>query len=64
MQLTHLGHACLLIEVDGARILVDPGVFSHGFEELSDLDAIVITHQHTDHVDVERLPVLSPGVKG
>jgi L-ascorbate metabolism protein UlaG (beta-lactamase superfamily) len=58
MQLTHLGHACLLIETDGARILVDPGVFSRGFEELTDLDAIVITHQHTDHVDVERLPVL------
>ena len=58
MQLTHLGHACLLVETDGARILLDPGVFSHGFEELADLDAIVITHQHTDHVDVERLPVL------
>jgi L-ascorbate metabolism protein UlaG (beta-lactamase superfamily) len=58
MQLTHLGHACLLVETDGTRILFDPGVFSHGFEELTDLDAIVITHQHTDHVDVERLPVL------
>jgi L-ascorbate metabolism protein UlaG (beta-lactamase superfamily) len=58
MQLTHLGHACLLVELDGARILLDPGVFSHGFEELTDLDAVVITHQHTDHVDVERLPML------
>lgn len=58
MQLTHLGHACLLVETDGARVLIDPGVFSKGFEELSDLDAIVITHQHPDHVDVERLPVL------
>jgi L-ascorbate metabolism protein UlaG (beta-lactamase superfamily) len=58
MQLTHLGHACLLVESDGARILLDPGVFSHGFEELTGLDAIVITHQHADHVDVERLPVL------
>jgi L-ascorbate metabolism protein UlaG (beta-lactamase superfamily) len=58
MQLTHLGHACLLVETDGTRILFDPGVFSHGFEELPDLDAIVVTLQHTDHVDVERLPVL------
>lgn len=58
MQLTHLGHACLLVEIDGARVLIDPGVFSHGFEELTGLDAVVITHQHTDHVDVERLPVL------
>ena len=33
-------------------------IFFHGFEELTGLDAVVITHQHSDHVDVERLPVL------
>lgn len=58
MRLTHLGHACLLVEIDGARLLLDPGGFSHGFEELTDLDAVVITHQHADHVDVQRLPAL------
>lgn len=58
MRLTHLGHACLLVEIDGARLLLDPGSFSHGFEELTDLDAVIITHQHADHVDVQRLPLL------
>ncbi|MBC7638546.1 MAG: MBL fold metallo-hydrolase, partial [Rhodoferax sp.] len=58
MRLTHLGHSCLLVEVDGARLLLDPGSFSHGFEELTDLDAVIITHQHADHVDVQRLPML------
>jgi len=58
MRVTHFGHACLLVETAGARILVDPGLFSHGFEELTDLDAVVITHAHPDHLDVERLPVL------
>ena len=58
MRITHLGHACLLVESDGARVLVDPGVFSSGFEQLTGLDAVVLTHQHPDHVDVERLPQL------
>jgi len=58
MRITHLGHSCLFVEIDAARLLIDPGTFSHGFEELSGLDAVIITHQHVDHVDVERLPLL------
>lgn len=58
MRLTHIGHSCLLVEAAGIRVLMDPGVLSHGFEELSDLAAVVITHQHVDHLDVERLPPL------
>ncbi|MBA3310930.1 MAG: MBL fold metallo-hydrolase [Nocardioidaceae bacterium] len=59
MRLTHLGHSCLLVEVgDHTRILIDPGSFSHGLESLTGLDAIVVTHQHPDHCDLERLPEL------
>jgi|NGEPerStandDraft_6_1074524.scaffolds.fasta_scaffold29262_2 L-ascorbate metabolism protein UlaG (beta-lactamase superfamily) len=58
MLVTHIGHACLLIETAGVRVLLDPGAFSHGFEELSGLDAVLITHAHPDHYDAERLPVL------
>ena len=39
-------------------MLLDPGNFSHGFEGITGLDAILITHQHPDHVDLERLPAL------
>jgi L-ascorbate metabolism protein UlaG (beta-lactamase superfamily) len=63
MQLTHFGHSCLLAtfpDDTGAdtTVLFDPGTFSHGFEGITGLSAILITHQHPDHADVERLPAL------
>lgn len=58
MRVTHLGHACLLVELAETRILVDPGSLSTGFEDVRDLDAIVITHQHADHLDQDRFPDL------
>ncbi|MET3804219.1 L-ascorbate metabolism protein UlaG (beta-lactamase superfamily) [Nakamurella sp. UYEF19] len=56
MQITKLGHSCLHV-VDGtANILIDPGTFSAGFEILTDLTAILVTHEHADHLDLDRLP--------
>ena len=57
MELTHLGHSCVLVEVADQRLLIDPGTFSD-FEGVRDLDAILVTHQHPDHVDPARLPQL------
>lgn len=54
MQLTSRGHSCLLVEAADTRVLIDPGAFSAGFEEITDLAAIVVTHQHADHLDVDR----------
>ncbi|MDO5626958.1 MAG: MBL fold metallo-hydrolase [Mobilicoccus sp.] len=58
MIVTHLGHSCLLVEIADTRVLLDPGGFTPGFEDVRDLDAILVTHQHPDHVDHERLPEL------
>lgn len=51
MQITHLGHSCVLIETAGQRVLVDPGDFSTAWRGLTDLDAVLVTHQHPDHAD-------------
>ena len=58
MEVVHFGHACLLVQTDSSRLLIDPGTFSAGFESVRELAAVLITHQHLDHVDFERLPVL------
>jgi L-ascorbate metabolism protein UlaG (beta-lactamase superfamily) len=58
MQLTHFGHSCVLADFGNTTLLFDPGNFSHGFEGITGLSAIVITHQHPDHVDTARLPAL------
>lgn len=58
VKITHLGHACLLVEADGVRVLIDPGTFSDGFADLTEIDSVLVTHQHFDHLDVARIAPL------
>ena len=58
MQITHFGHSCVLLDTGAARLLIDPGTFSSGFESLTGLDAVLVTHQHPDHLDADRLAAL------
>jgi L-ascorbate metabolism protein UlaG (beta-lactamase superfamily) len=66
MRITKYGHSCLHVVDGSASILIDPGAFSQGFETLSGLTAVLVTHQHPDHVDPQRLPGVlraNPGAK-
>ena len=64
MQITHFGHSCVLVDTGAARLLIDPGTYSSGFEKLGGIDAILVTHQHHDHLDDDRLaPLLATNPK-
>lgn len=59
MKITRFGHAAVLVEIASTRILIDPGSFSvDDAFSLTGLSAVVVTHQHPDHVDQARLPRL------
>ena len=50
MLLTKLGHACTRLEKDGARLIIDPGIWA-GPDALLGASAVLVTHEHVDHVD-------------
>jgi L-ascorbate metabolism protein UlaG (beta-lactamase superfamily) len=66
VKITYLGHATLLIEIDGLRLLTDPVVrnrllhlyrFSDPIDPTfyQDIDAVLISHLHLDHLDLPSL---------
>jgi len=53
-KITWLGHSTFLLEIDGAKILVDPWITNplkpETQPDLGDVDLIVVTHGHSDHL--------------
>jgi L-ascorbate metabolism protein UlaG (beta-lactamase superfamily) len=50
MRLTKLGHACVRLDKDGGRLVLDPGMWS-GPDALDGAHAVLVTHEHPDHLD-------------
>ena len=71
LQITSIGHATFLIELDGQLILTDPWFYETPFtgrhpdplglslEQLPLLDLILVTHAHIDHCDRRALKRLA-----
>lgn len=75
LRVTYIGHATLLIELGGKRVLTDPNfdpalgkflprVSAPGIalEALPGLDAILLTHAHADHLSFDSLDALPASV--
>ena len=63
MKITKYIHSCLLIEKGSDRILFDPGLFTFAEglvkpSQFTDIQAIIITHKHPDHIDGESLKTI------
>ncbi|HEY8583977.1 MAG TPA: MBL fold metallo-hydrolase [Capillimicrobium sp.] len=69
MRVTWLGHATVLVEAGGARLLTDPvlrGRVAHLRRHAPpaapprDVDAVLVSHAHHDHLDLPTLRALGP----
>jgi L-ascorbate metabolism protein UlaG (beta-lactamase superfamily) len=55
MRFTKLGHSCVRLEKNGAVLVIDPGVFSDAAAALAGAAAVLITHEHVDHLDADAI---------
>ncbi len=53
MRFTKLGHSCVRLEKDGAVLVIDPGMWSDAPEALAGAAAVLVTHEHPDHLDAD-----------
>ncbi len=54
MRIVKYTHSCVRLETDGGVLVIDPGVWSEP-HALEGADAVLVTHEHVDHIDAPRL---------
>jgi L-ascorbate metabolism protein UlaG (beta-lactamase superfamily) len=58
MRLIKFGHSCVRLESDDRVLVIDPGVFSEA-KALDGADEVLMTHEHPDHIDIDKLVAAS-----
>jgi L-ascorbate metabolism protein UlaG (beta-lactamase superfamily) len=74
--LVHVGHSTHFLSIAGARFLTDPWFYDPAFgalshvrgpatlpEQVGDLDAVLVTHDHADHADLRAIDRLDKRAK-
>ncbi len=59
MKITKYEHSCLVVEQDGQKLIIDPGVFSTSCKDFSNVSAVVVTHIHPDHFDPDTVAAIA-----
>ncbi|GAA1734684.1 MBL fold metallo-hydrolase [Luedemannella helvata] len=54
MRFVKYSHSCVRIETGDAVLVIDPGAFSEA-SALDGVDAVLLTHEHFDHLDIDKL---------
>lgn len=57
MTIKKYAHACLLIEKDAAKIVIDPGSWNET-PDAAGVSAVLITHEHMDHYDAAQVKAI------
>jgi L-ascorbate metabolism protein UlaG (beta-lactamase superfamily) len=55
MELTKYTHSCVRLGDGDRALVIDPGEFSEVDEALSGVHAVLVTHEHPDHIAVDAL---------
>ena len=55
MKMTKYTHSCVRLEREHNVLVLDPGSFSEVEEALDGAAAVLITHEHADHLDRDRV---------
>lgn len=55
MNITKFEHACLVLNNQTSRLVIDPGSFTRLPEDLKNISCVVVTEEHVDHYNLENI---------